>query len=223
MKILAIDTSLAAAAACVFDSTTGQTLANETVWQARGHDETITPLIDRVVRAAGGRDIGIDRVAVTVGPGSFTGLRIGISTAKAIGLALGAPVVGVSTLAAYIAPIMMAHSNGVAAAAIDARHGRVFVAAYLDGKPVLAPRLATAREAVRALGAGVIRLAGPAAAALAIEAWRAGLEAEVVSDAAAPDISFVALLAQSADPDTAPPRPLYLNPPEVTLSGTASA
>lgn len=218
MKILAIDTSLAAAAACVYDAQAGAALAAETVWQARGHDETIVPLIDRTMRAAGGRDLKIDRVAVTVGPGSFTGLRIGISAAKAIGLAFDAPVVGVSTLAAYVAQVMAAHADGVAAAAIDARHGRVFVAAYREGRPLLQPRVATAREAVRAIGAGPIRLAGPTAAALAIEAWRDGVEAEVVSDAAAPDITFVALLARSADPATAPPRPLYLNPPEVTLA-----
>ncbi len=223
MKILAIDTSLAAAAVCVFDSDADVALAAETVWQARGHDETIVPLIDRTMRAAGGRDMRIDRVAVTVGPGSFTGLRIGVSAAKAIGLALDAPVVGVSTLSAYVAQVMASHAEGVVAAAIDARHGRVFVAAFLDGHPVLQPRVASAREAVRAIGSGPIRLAGPAAAALAIEAWRAGVEAEVFSDAAAPDISFVARLARAADPQSAPPRPLYLNPPETTLAPAAAS
>ena len=219
MRILALDTSLAAAAACVYDAAAGQILAAETVWQARGHDQTLTPLIARVTAAAGGR-AGIDRIAVTVGPGSFTGLRIGISTAKAIGLAFGAPVVGVSTLSAYIAPLAArAPGGGVAAAAIDARHGRVFVAAFVDGRPVLAPRIAAAREAVRAFGAGPVLLAGPAAAALAIEAWRLGMEADVVNDAAAPDIVYVARLGASADPASAPARPLYLSAPETTLGG----
>src|SRR5574337_384660 len=114
MRILAIDTSLAAASACVLEGGSAP-IARETIWLERGHDQTIVPLIDRVVGAAGGLK-AIGRVAVTVGPGSFTGIRIGVSAARAIGLALGVPVVGVSTLAAYVAPIAVDWSDGIVAA-----------------------------------------------------------------------------------------------------------
>src|SRR5487761_2591273 len=152
MRILAIETALAAASACVFDSARPDTIAQESIAMIRGQDQAIVPLIDRVVAAAGGGVKSIERIAVTVGPGSFTGIRIGISAARAIGLALGVPVVGVSTLAAYAAPVVLDKSDGVVAAAIDARQGRVFVAAFANGRPVIAPRVLTPREAVRAMG-----------------------------------------------------------------------
>jgi tRNA threonylcarbamoyladenosine biosynthesis protein TsaB len=222
MRILAIDTSLAAASACVLDAGS-EPLARETIWLERGHDQTIVPLIDRVVSSVEGGARSIRRVAVTVGPGSFTGIRIGISAARAIGLALGVPVVGVSTLAAYVAPIALDWSEGIVAAGIDARHGRLFVAAFANGKPVFPPRVASPREAVRAMGSGPLRLVGPSAAALAIEAWEMGLAAEVVDSAAAPDIASVARLGLVADPSTAPPRPLYLRAPDVKPAEPAPA
>jgi len=215
MKILAIDTSLGAASACLFDNVTNEILARETMWLERGHDQAIIPLIDRIVALGGGRSL-VERIAVTVGPGSFTGIRVGISAARAIGLATGAPVVGVSTLSAYVAPIMIGHSEGVAAAAVDARHGRIYVVAFAGGTPIISPRVAAPREAVRAMGSGPLRLAGSGAAALAIEAWSMGVAAELVSDAKAPDIAFVARLGAAADPASAPPRPLYLKAPDVT-------
>ena len=214
MKILAIDTSLGACSACLFDSASGEMLARETVWLDRGHDQALVPLIDRVVAQGGGRS-AVERVAVTVGPGSFTGIRVGISAARAIGLATGAPVVGVSTLSAYVAPLMIEWRDGVVAGAIDARHGRAYVAAFASGSPIIPPKVMTPREAARAMGSGPLRLAGTGAAALAIEAWSMGFAAEVVSDAAAPDIAFVARLGAAADPTSAPPRPLYLKAPDV--------
>ncbi len=220
MKILGIDTSLGAASACLFDSAVNEVLARETVWIDRGHDQAIIPLLDRVVAQGGGRQ-SIERVAVTVGPGSFTGIRVGISAARAVGLAIGVPVVGVSSLSAFIAPIMIDWSDGVAAAAIDARHGRIYVAAFAGGTSIIPPRIAAPREAVRAMGSGPLRLAGSGAAALAIEAWSMGVAAELVSDAKAPDVAFVARLGAAADPASAPPRPLYLKAPDVTPSAAA--
>lgn len=222
MRILAIDTALGASSACVFEGATNHALARETLWMARGHDQTIVPLIDRIVAQSGGAQ-SIGRVAVTVGPGSFTGIRIGISAARAIGLAIGVPVVGVSTLATYIAPAMLDWSDGVVAAAIDARHGRIFFAAYANARPIVSPRVAAPREAVRAMGSGPLRLTGPGAAALAIEARAMGVAAEVAEDAAAPDISYVARLGLVADPQAAPPRPLYLKAPDAKVPEPAPA
>lgn len=222
MRILAIDTALAAASACVFDGEMSATLAEETVWMARGHDQTIMPLIQRVVDATEGGRAAIERVAVTVGPGSFTGLRVGISAARAIGLALGVPVLGVSTLAAYAAPLVLDWSDGVCAAAIDARNDRVYVTAFANGRPIIPARIATPREAIRAMGSGPIRLAGSGAAALAIEAWAMGLQAEVVNDAGAPDISYVARLGLAAEPASAPPKPLYLQAPDYKTAEPAT-
>lgn len=214
MKVLAIDTAHAAASACVIDQQ-GGVLARETLPLARGHSEALLPLIDRVKSTAGIEFDQLGRVAVVVGPGSFTGIRIGISAARAIGLACGIPVVGVSALAAFAAPLIGAAPGSVVASAIDAKHGQVYVQGFSGrGQSLLSPRLAKVRDAVRALGAGPIRLAGSGAAMMAIEAWSMGMEAEVVGDAVSPDIEFVGRLALLADPEQAPARPFYLKPPD---------
>src|ERR1700750_2022211 len=104
MRVFAIDTAIEACSAAVLDTERGAILARESVPMARGHAEALMPLIKRVLDRAA-LDIGsYDRIAVTTGPGSFTGLRVGIAAARGIGLAAGKPVVGLTTLAAYAAP-----------------------------------------------------------------------------------------------------------------------
>lgn len=214
MKILAIDTALQAVSACVLDDAAKAPESLETMAMERGQAEALLPLIDRVMARVDGRFESLDRVAVTVGPGSFTGLRIGIAAARAIGLACKIPVVGISTLAAIAAPLILDQAPGLVVPAIDARKGNVFFAAFGPyGRAVVASRMATAREAVRALGAGPVRLAGPGAQLLAIEAQSAGTEAEIARDGAGAEIVFVAKLGLLADPATAVPRPLYLMAP----------
>lgn len=215
MKILAIDTALPAVSACVLDDEAEAVEALETIAMERGHAEALLPLIDRVMARVEGGFAGLGRVAVTVGPGSFTGLRVGIAAARAIGIACEIPVVGVSTLAALAAPLILDEKPGLVGVAIDARHGNVFFAAFgPDGRAILSPRLAPVREAARSLGEGPARLAGPGAPLLAIEAAALGMEVEVVGGFAVPDIEFVAKLGLLADPSLAPPRPLYLKAPD---------
>jgi len=211
MKILAIDTALPAISACVLDDGADNPQAIETIAMERGHAEALLPLIDRVMARVAGGFASLGRVAVTVGPGSFTGLRVGIATARAIGIACKIPVTGVSTLAALAAPLILEQKPGLVAAAIDARRGYVFFAVFgLDGRAVLAPRMAPAREAVRSLGAGPVRLAGSGAPLLAIEAPAAGTEIWIAHENAGLGIVFVAKLGLLADPVVTPPRPFYL-------------
>ncbi|MGB6177652.1 MAG: tRNA (adenosine(37)-N6)-threonylcarbamoyltransferase complex dimerization subunit type 1 TsaB, partial [Methylocella sp.] len=143
MKILAIDTALPAISACVLDEGADSPEAIETIAMERGHAEALLPLIDRVMARVAGGFASLERVAVTVGPGSFTGLRVGIAAARAIGIACKIPVTGVSTLAALAAPLILEQKPGLVVAAIDARRGNVFLAAFgPDGRAVLAPRIA---------------------------------------------------------------------------------
>jgi tRNA threonylcarbamoyladenosine biosynthesis protein TsaB len=222
MKLLAIDTALQAVSACVLESGATVSEASETIAMQRGHAEALMPLIDRVMAQAEGGFAGLGRIAVTIGPGSFTGLRIGIAAARAIGIACGIPVVGVSTLAALAAPLILEQKPGLVAAAIEAGHGNIYFAAFApDGRAIVAPRVTQVRDAIRLLGAGPIRMAGSGAPMLAIEAWSAHLGAEVVGDTHAPDIAFVARLGALADPGAAPARPLYLKPPDIKLPEAA--
>jgi tRNA threonylcarbamoyladenosine biosynthesis protein TsaB len=224
MKILAIDTALPAIAACVLDDGAGTPEAVETIAMERGHAEALLPLIDRVMARVEGGFASLGRVAVTVGPGSFTGLRVGIAAARAIGIACKIPVTGVSTLAALAAPLILEQEPGLVVAAIDAHRGNVFFAAFgPDGRTVLAPRIAPAREAARSFGAGPVRLAGSGASLLAIEASAAGTETRIARENAGLDIVFVAKLGLLADPALTPPRPFYLAAPSAKVPEAASS
>ncbi len=216
MNILAIDTAHGAVSACMLSGAPGDMpLAKETVAMARGHAEALLPLIDRVAAASGIDLSELDRVAVVVGPGSFTGIRIGIAAARAIGLACKIPVVGVSSLAAFAAPFIGRSGGAVVAAAVDARHGQVYVQGFTaQGQVIVPARISLVRNAVRSLGAGPLKLTGSGAAMMAIEAWSLGAEAEVVGDTVAPDIAYVARIGALADPTQAVARPYYLKEPD---------
>src|SRR5580693_9283048 len=104
MRVLAIDTALGACSAAVLDTADGGIVASESLAMARGHAEALMPLVARVMQTACLAFHDLDRVVVTTGPGSFTGLRVGIAAARGLGVATGLPVIGVSTLSAYAAP-----------------------------------------------------------------------------------------------------------------------
>src|SRR5580700_7279910 len=133
MRVLAIDTALGACSAAVLDTTYGGIVASESVAMARGHAEALVPLIARVMQASQFAIRDLDRIAVTTGPGSFTGLRVGIAAARGFGVAIGRPVVGVSTLSAYAAPFLGADAASPVIAAIDARHGQVYLQVFAAG------------------------------------------------------------------------------------------
>jgi tRNA threonylcarbamoyl adenosine modification protein YeaZ len=215
VRVLAIDTALNACAAGVLDAETGAVLAEESLSLERGHAEALLPLVDRVVSGIEGRFTAIDRVAVTVGPGSYTGLRVGISAARAIGLAAGAPVVGVTTLSALLAPLVATGERRIAAAAIDARHGGVYMQAVAPGGRTVVPAShLSLRDAVRHLGSGPVVITGSGAAVIAAEAIEAGVSVDLNLAELSPDIAWVARLGAIADPGHALPKPLYLKGPD---------
>jgi tRNA threonylcarbamoyladenosine biosynthesis protein TsaB len=214
MLILAIDTALDACAAAVLDTETNVLRAHESQTMARGHAEALMPMIERVMRAAALPFTELDRIAVTVGPGSFTGLRVGISAARGLGLAAAKPVVGVTTLSAYAAPYL-SEAGGPIVSLIDARHDHVYMQAVAsDGTPLIRPRVAPIAEVFAAAGFGAPRLAGNAARLVA-DRWPADIAPPAgIEQQSAVDITWVAWLGVAADPETSTPRPLYLRPPD---------
>ena len=173
----------------MLDSGEVEPLARETLPMERGHAEALLPLIARVIGAVDGGFDGITRVAATVGPGSFTGIRIGLAAAQGIAIARKIELVGVSTLAALAAPHILEPFEGVVAAVIDARNGQVYVTAYgPDGRSVLPARRMGAHEARRALGDGPLRLVGSGAALLEPEAPPAASKRSYLDTAATADI-----------------------------------
>lgn len=209
MRVMVIDTALGLCTAGVFEvGAEVRPLGVRSEAMAKGHQERLGGLSRDAAADAGGLD-GVERIGVTVGPGSFTGLRVGLAFAQGLGAALGRPVVGVSTLDALAASVDAAD----VAALIDARRGQVYARLWRDGRPERSPAaisLDEARAVVSTLRPGAV-LAGSGALLVA----DAAPEATVV-DLAGPAPGALARLTASADPAAAPPAPLYLRAPDAT-------
>jgi tRNA threonylcarbamoyl adenosine modification protein YeaZ len=215
MRVLAIDTALEACSAAVLDLARGGIVASETLQMARGHAEAIMPMIARVMDLAEAAFADLDRIAVTTGPGSFTGLRVGIAAARGIALASGKPAIGLSTLSGFAAHHIAEDDSTNVVAAIDARHDHVYLQIFgTGGRTVVAPRIAPIREAVRAATTAPARVVG-SGADLIVAAWPKSAPAPLlVEQRTAPDIAWIARLGAAAADGYGPPKPLYLRAPD---------
>ncbi len=215
MRVLAIDTALEACSAAVLDTERAVLLGSESQPMVRGHAEALMPLIARLFDRVKIDFSEIDRIAVTTGPGSFTGLRVGIAAARGIALAAGKPAVGRSTLAAFAAPYIAKDDTLPVVAAIAARHEHVYLQVFgPGGRTLVPPRISSLRDALRAGAGGAPRLVGTGAKMLAA-AWPVGERApSAVDERRAPDIDWVARLGAAAAESNAPPKPLYLRAPD---------
>jgi len=181
----------------------------------RGHAEALMPLIERVINRVEGGFATLDRVAASIGPGSFTGLRVGLAAGRAIGMATDIPVVGVNTLSAFAAPLLGQSSDKWIASVIDARHSHVYLQLMgSDGKLALPPQIISIDDAIVAIGSKPFRIVGSAATLLGTALSEAGQSPEVAPDRAGADIDWIARLGAIANPEFAPPSPLYLRPPD---------
>ncbi|WP_445680302.1 tRNA (adenosine(37)-N6)-threonylcarbamoyltransferase complex dimerization subunit type 1 TsaB [Radicibacter daui] len=229
MSVLVIDTSgETCAAALASDIAAGagaRILAAETLPLKRGHAEALMPQIERVLAAAGGiAGAGLEAIAVVAGPGSFTGLRVGLAAAQGLGLALSIPVIGLNAfdiVREMLSGITSAHPLLIA---LDSRREEPFFQAFdAAGGTLTEPLALPVAAMVARLPAGPLYLAGSAAAAVrAAVPDRNWLEARV---AATLDISVAARVAcaQLLGGHTLPPQPLYLRAPDVTMPQAAPA
>jgi tRNA threonylcarbamoyl adenosine modification protein YeaZ len=221
MLVLAIDTALDACSAVVLDTARGAIVSRESLPMVRGQAEVLMPLVQRVMEQAGVAFAALDRIAVTVGPGSFTGLRVGIAAARGIALAAGKPAVGLSTLAAFAAPHIAADEFAVVAA-IDARHGHVYLQVFGPaGRTLIAPRVAPLAEAV-AVSLGAKCITGTGAEMIAAAWPEDEPRPEIIDMRAAPDIDWVARLGAAARDNQGAPKPLYLRAPDAQPQDAAS-
>jgi tRNA threonylcarbamoyladenosine biosynthesis protein TsaB len=210
MRVMVIDTALGLCTAAVFDvdGAAALPLGVRSEPMTKGHSERLGGLARDAAAQAGGLE-ALDRIGVTVGPGSFTGLRVGLAFAQGLGAALDRPVVGLSTLDA-LASMSPAPDR---AALIDARRGQVY-ARFWKADRAAGPAEALSVEDARARAAGLgegATLIGSGAGLVADAAPSA-----VLLDAAAPSPEILALLTARADPAQAPPKPLYLRAPDAT-------
>jgi tRNA threonylcarbamoyladenosine biosynthesis protein TsaB len=203
---LVLDTALNACAVAV--SQDGDVLAHASEPMQRGHQERLAPMVETVMLSAGVDFDALDRIGVTVGPGSFTGLRVGMAFAKALSLALDIPCIGVNSLEA-----LAAGRTGFVAAAIAAKGDQLYLQAFLDGVALMAPDvLDTAVAAARLaelwsgteatlVGSGARQLVGV-------------LPSAALHEAETADICGLAHLIEGRPSPALRPRPLYLRPPD---------
>lgn len=207
MIVLGLDTCLNACSVAVLDGEI--VLAHRSEAMARGHQERLALLAQSVMADAGLAFDCLERIGATVGPGSFTGLRVGVAFAKGLASALSIPAVGVGTLEA-----LAAEAQGLVAAVIDARRDQVYLQVFEDGQALMAPDglgigTALARIAELAMGRDVT-LIGSGASLLASALPGAAILMPDGCDARA-----VARFASGRA--LTPIRPLYLRAPDAKL------
>jgi len=217
--LLAFDTAGSACSAVVGSG--GIVLAGEHQAMRHGHTEALLPMIDRVMATAGTSPRDLDAIAVSVGPGGFTGIRAGLAAAHGLALATGARLIGVTSFAAVAARAGEADARLLVA--LDSRRDDFYLQFFAGsgepiGDPKAVPAEALAAHVNAAVGDAALRIAGDRAEAAAT--LLAGRQPLAILPESAPEargVFVAASRALAAGDATRPTRPLYLRPPDVTL------
>jgi tRNA threonylcarbamoyladenosine biosynthesis protein TsaB len=227
MNVLAFDTCFGAvsAAVCRVDAAGLHLLAE--IYEARttGHAERLVPIIEEALKRSGVGLSGVGRLAVSVGPGGFTGVRVGVAAARALSLATGQPAVGVTSLAAMAHEAQRQLGDAVRgrslAVAVDARGGMVYVQLFEDGGAAGVPALLTPADVATLVGRRQAIVVGSGATAVAKSVADAGGQVEVRLIDLQPRARAVAALATDVVP-AGSVRPLYLRRPDAKLQADKS-
>jgi len=207
MIVLALDTAGVDCAAAVYDSGRNTVLGEASDMIGKGHAEHLIGIVDRALDQADMELSDIDRIAVTIGPGSFTGIRVGVAAARGFALSLNVPAVGVTTLEVMASAQREKTPHRPVLAAMDAKRDEIYLQSFSsDGSPLDTPRALSVAQA---------------------QAFAEGFDGEIAGSATAllkPDaggdhtntfpISVVARLGAAASPDAGKPKPLYLRGPD---------
>ncbi|MBI3452557.1 MAG: tRNA (adenosine(37)-N6)-threonylcarbamoyltransferase complex dimerization subunit type 1 TsaB [Rhodospirillales bacterium] len=218
MNILAFDCATASCSAALWAA--GQVLARDRADLARGQAEALLPMVAAVLARAGLGFADLDRLAATVGPGHFTGLRAGLAAARGLALATGLPLIGVTTLEAVAAGVPDAGRAGrTLLVALDSKLAESYVQTFSDDLRPLGPACAIRPEDAAAAvpSSGPLLVVGDAGPRFAEALRRAGRDVELSDAPPRPDAVTVACLAAGRPLPAAPPAPLYVHPPAVKL------
>jgi N6-L-threonylcarbamoyladenine synthase len=207
MIVLALDTAGVDCAAAIYDSGRNTVLGEASDMIGKGHAEHLMGIVDRALDQAGVALSDVDRLAVTIGPGSFTGIRVGVAAARGFALSLNIPAVGITTLEVMAAAQCEKTPGHAVLAAMDAKRDEIYLQSFAaDGSPLDEPRAVSIAEA---------------------QVFAAGFDGEITGSATPvlkPDatgeyansfpISIVARLGAAADRNAGKPKPLYLRGPD---------
>lgn len=212
MYVLGLDTTLKHCSAAI--TLDGSVVAKRMIDLERGHAEHLAPLMTEILREAGIRAQELDRVGVVVGPGGFTGIRVGLSFARGLVIAHGIGVIGVNSLEALARSTPSGGSVNSVAPVIDARRGEVYAALYdcefqVEIEPFVASPISAQSRLERHLGQVDVRFVGSGAALLP-----GNIGQNVAPEDVQIDPAVVARVAGAARPPNGPPAPLYLRRPD---------
>ncbi len=220
MKILALDTATKSCSAALWRD--GKVVARRLRLMERGQAEGLAPMVAEVIGEAGEDIPGLDFIAVTIGPGAFTGLRIGLAAAGGYALVAGLPVLGATTLETVAAGVDREEPDGrPLLVALDSKRADIYVQVF---SPLLEatgrPQAVMAGALAAMLENGPVLVAGDAAGVARRALRDAGVNAEPSAAPGLPDARYLCAVAarraaeNPPEPGAPPPRPLYLRPPD---------
>ncbi|MER8475911.1 tRNA (adenosine(37)-N6)-threonylcarbamoyltransferase complex dimerization subunit type 1 TsaB [Mesorhizobium sp. M1163] len=212
MKLLAIDCAANLCAACVYDAAAGKELGRSVLDLGKGHAEHLMGVIEGALKAAGTDFTGLGAIAVATGPGSFTGLRVGVSAARGLALALKIPAIGVTTLEALAAEAAAIFPRRAVLAALDAGPEEIHATLYDEASVLIyGPSVTTLSQAAAIAVDSSAVLAGTATSQIAASVGRAFDTGPIGATA---DIAVYARLAAAKGAgkhgEGEKPKPLYL-------------
>ena len=210
MIVLAVDTAHAACSACVYDDGGSRVLATVTEAMQQGHAERLPAMVQEVLAAAGTSLEAVDRLAACSGPGTFTGVRIGLAFIRGLALVLDVPALGINTFQVLVAQAVEAGAHGDVWVVQDARRSELYVQGFDPrGKPLT-------EAALVGIEAAASRLAGACGTIIGTGAALLPLPPDISLSPASPmlDCAIIARLATGLDPAVAPPSPFYLRAPD---------
>ncbi len=209
MLILAFDTTVASCSVALWRD--GKSLRTEYRPMKNGQAEALIPLIEGIMNACDTSYSDLDRIAVTLGPGSFTGVRVGIATARAIGLAAEKPLVGIATTEVYAAAAPEENKNILTA--IDTKRGDLYVQIFDTSLKSLSNiEVTTIGELPKLIGPDPVTVVGDAALAVTDVLG----ESATLSDAPPfPDVALLAKLSSTRTPEPRDIAPIYARAPEI--------
>jgi tRNA threonylcarbamoyladenosine biosynthesis protein TsaB len=213
MKILAVDTCFGACSVAVLDGAT--VLAHRLERMERGHAEALAPMVSAAMSQAEIAYDALARLAVTTGPGTFTGQRVGLAFMRGLRVALHIPLIGVTSLGAMCAQASEENGSATAAAIHDARRDEVYFAMQ-DGSPEILLFADAAKRIEDAVRKAPIALAGTAAKRVADAVKSSNICLTAIT---APDALWVVRLALAAPVPETVPKPLYLRAPDAKIPG----
>lgn len=215
MRLLAVDTALGACSCAIVDD--ARVLAHRFEIMERGHAERLAPMVDEAMRESGLAFSDLERLAVTTGPGTFTGQRVGLAFARGLRVALKIPLTGITTLEAMATAAIAETGAEYAVAIHDARRNEVYFELLREDETLIPATIAVFEDALSAI-ARATRKAKLAFAGTAGEAAAIGYEGEaILTPIRQPDALWVARIALTREASNEAPKPLYLRPPDAKL------